>query len=367
MLEKTAIEKLLGDIGQSLLKNLYAEDEGFLKGMRALDTDAKELNKYRLWEWTQGIGLYGFFKLYQYTGDETYLGYLVRYYDERLAEGLPGKNVNTMAPMLTMALLHTVRPDERYLKEIEAWSDWVMKEMPRTKEGGFQHITSDSVNEGELWDDTLVMTVLFLAHAGKILNRPAYIDEAVRQYLLHTKYLTDRRTGLWYHGWTFLGNHNFAGALWGRGNSWITIGIPDFLDLLEGEGGVKAYLIETLARQIEALKTYQDESGMWHTLIDDPTSYLETSATAGFCYGILKSVRMGYVGDAYLDCALRAAEALTRNIAPDGTVLNVSYGTAMGRESLDFYRQIPIMPMPYGHSMVLLALIETLIHLEKNA
>ena len=39
----------------------------------------------------------------------------------------------------------------------------------------------------------------------------------------------------------------------------------------------------------------------------------------------------------------------------------------MGRESLDFYRQIPIMPMPYGHSMVLLALIETLIHLEKNA
>ena len=367
MLERENIRKLLDDVGQSLLKTLYTEDAGFLQGMRARRTDARELSKYRLWEWTQGIGLYGFFKLYQYTQDQTYLGYLIRYYDERLEEGLPGKNVNTMAPMLTMALLYTVRSDPRYLGAIREWARWVMEEMPRTKEGGLQHITSDSVNEGELWDDTLVMTVLFLAQAGKVLGKKEYMDEAVRQYLLHTKYLTDRKTGLWYHGWTFLENHHFSSALWGRGNSWVTIGIPDFLDLLEGENGVRAFLVATLARQIEALRSLQDQSGMWHTLLDDPTSYLETSATAGFCYGILKAIRMGYVSDAYLDCALRAADAVTRNIAPDGTVLNVSYGTAMGRESLDFYRQIPIMPMPYGHSMALLALIETLIRIEKDS
>ncbi len=27
---------------------------------------------------------------------------------------------------------------------------------------------------------------------------------------------------------------------------------------------------------------FQDESGMWHTLVDDPTSYVEASATCGF-------------------------------------------------------------------------------------
>ena len=39
-----------------------------------------------------------------------------------------------------------------------------------------------------------------------------------------------------------------------------------------------------------ALAKYQDESGLWHTLINDSNSYLESSATAGFAYGILKAV-----------------------------------------------------------------------------
>lgn len=60
-------------------------------------------------------------------------------------------------------------------------------------EGGFQHVTSDRVNEGELWDDTLFMTVLPLANIGRILGRQDYIDEAVYQYLVHTKYLADKR------------------------------------------------------------------------------------------------------------------------------------------------------------------------------
>jgi unsaturated rhamnogalacturonyl hydrolase len=42
----------------------------------------------------------------------------------------------------------------------------------------------------------------------------------------------DRETGLWFHGWSYDGNHNFARARWARGNSWLTIVIPDFLELL---------------------------------------------------------------------------------------------------------------------------------------
>ena len=42
-----------------------------------------------------------------------------------------------------------------------------MYEMPRTSEGGIQHMTSDDVNEQEIWDDTLVMTVLFPGQYGK--------------------------------------------------------------------------------------------------------------------------------------------------------------------------------------------------------
>lgn len=44
---------------------------------------------------------------------------------------------------------------------------------------------------------------------------------------MHIQYLTDNATGLWYHAWIFEdGGHNFAKALWGRGNCWVSAQAP---------------------------------------------------------------------------------------------------------------------------------------------
>ena len=85
-----------------------------------------------------------------------------------------------------------------------------MDGLPRTEESGFQHIVFNSENPQQLWDDTLMMSVLPLAKIGQLLGRPQYVEEARRQFMLHVKYLVDRKTGLWFHGWTFDGRHNFA-------------------------------------------------------------------------------------------------------------------------------------------------------------
>ena len=47
-----------------------------------------------------------------------------------------------------------------------------MHEMPRTEQGGMQHMTLAEENHQQMWDDTLMMTVLPLAKIGKLLNRP---------------------------------------------------------------------------------------------------------------------------------------------------------------------------------------------------
>ncbi|MBQ7356748.1 MAG: glycoside hydrolase family 88 protein [Clostridia bacterium] len=199
----------------------------------------------------------------------------------------------------------------------------------------------------------------FLARAGVLFDRPDWIDESKRQFLLHIKYLTDLKTGLFYHGWSFKRLDHFAGALWGRGNAWLTVAIPDYIDILGDrlEWSVKEILLSSLARQIEALEKYQDASGGWHTLVNEPESYLEMSATSGFCYGILKSVRLGYVNNSYLKCGIRALKALCDNIDGDGVVQNVSYGTAL-KDNLDYYRNIRITPMTYGQALAVLALSE---------
>ena len=356
----TVIKDKLARLTQAFTPVLYEDDEVFLENMKDRNLAGDDIRRYRHWEWTQGVGLYGLWKLFGTTGDREYLDILVQYYEKQLKIGFPALNVNTVAPFLTMSCLGERLNSERYLAPCRDTARWIMERFPRTKEGGFQHMTSDTVNDQELWDDTLFMTVLFLANMGRIEGKTEYIREAERQFLLHAKYLADSRTGLWYHGWTFHGNHNFAGAFWGRGNCWVTIAIPEFLGMAEVELSVREQLIGLLQAQVDGLVKYQSESGMWHTLIDDPASYVESSATCGFGYGILKAVHTGLIDPKYAESAYRALPPILENIGGDGVVRQVSYGTPMGRESKDFYKQVELRPMPYGQALAMLFLMECL-------
>ncbi|CAE6444105.1 unnamed protein product [Rhizoctonia solani] len=314
------------------------------------------------WEWTHGVGLYGLLKLHEITGDESALKIALKWFSDRLPVGTT-KNVNTMAPFLTAAYLHE-RGHAQYSAYLDSWAEWVMYTMPRTEEGGLQHMTYVDEHFGQLWDDTLMMSVLPLAKIGLVLNRPQYVEDAKRQFMIHTKYLADRETGLWFHGWTFDGRHNFANARWARGNCWITISIPDFIELLNlppGDG-LREFLVSTLKAQIDALVKYQDpKTGLWHTLIDDPNSYVESSASAGFAYGILKAVRMRLLPNdpAYISSAKRAIAAVVKCISVKGELEQCSFGTPVFKD-LDGYRKIPITSMPYGQALALLALTEEL-------
>ncbi len=311
------------------------------------------------WEWTHGIGLYGLYQHFEQTGDKATLDIMLGWFRDRFSEGQTTKNINTVAPFLTLAYLYERLGDATWPPYLDEWAEWLMDGIPRTEEGGFQHIVYNSENPQQLWDDTLMMSVLPLAKIGLVFNRPHYIEEAKKQFLVHIKYLYDRASGLWFHGWTFLGRHNFANALWARGNCWVTMAIPEFIELLELPPGdaLRDYLIETLEAQIKALAAHQHESGLWRTIIPDETSYLEASATAGFAYGVMKAVRKGYIDASYEDMAVKAILGVIANISADGELQQVSFGTPVF-DTIQGYKDIPLTSMPYGQSMAILALGE---------
>ena len=309
------------------------------------------------WEWPQGVAVYAMYKLYKATGNKQTLEDMRAWYARHLAKGLPSKNVNTMAPMLGMTLLYKETGDETYRPIIEEWSQWVMTQMPRTQEGGLQHITSDDVNEQQLWDDTLYMTCLFLYQAGDALGREDMKQEAEYQFLLHIKYLHSPKTGLWYHGYCFQGRHHFGQAYWGRGNSWFTACAVDFAEWIP-DGPVRRLILNTWQEQCKALLSVQDpESGLWHTLLDQPDSYLETSASAAIAYGLMKGSRLGLLDEDCRAAGEKALQGVIAQVAEDGTVQGVSYGTPMGWTQ-DFYRTIPIQPTAYGQGLTFLMLTE---------
>jgi unsaturated rhamnogalacturonyl hydrolase len=328
-----------------------------------LDGTAGDYISFDSWEWPQGVGLYGLVRLWQHTGDEALRKTIEDWYSRRIAVGLPPMNINTTAPMLALSLLWSETGDPRWDKPLADWADRLVREMPRTPEGGFQHNVSDKVNDDELWDDTLFMAGLFLAAYGRAAGKQAYVDEAVRQFLVHARYLADPHSGLWFHGWTFKGRHNFARALWARGNAWITVCILDLVEIGGIGKAVEAYLLGVLEAQIDALLELQAPSGAWHTLLDDPNSYEEMSATAGFGYGLLKAARIGLGPKGCRAAGLKALEAVRANIDADGVLGNVSYGTRMGHD-LQHYHDIPIQPTGYGQALAILCLTEGMIHAE---
>ncbi len=328
-----------------------------------LDGSAGDYISFDSWEWPQGVGLYGIARLWLFTRDNRLRTLLEDWYSARLSEPTPALNVNTTAPMLALSLLWGETRDKRWLKPLDDWANAVMTRFPRTLEAGFQHDVSDKVNDNELWDDTLFMVALFLASYGQRSGRKELVDEACRQFLVHARYLSDPETGLWFHGWTFDGRHNFARARWARGNAWITAGILDLVELADIGAPIRSFLLGCLTSQVETLLDLQTDSGAWRTLLDDPTSYEEMSATAGFAYGLMKAARLGLGNETWRRAGARALETVLTNIDSSGTLQNVSYGTRMGHD-LQFYRDIPLQPTGYGQAMAILCLFEGLLMLE---
>lgn len=320
------------------------------------------------WDWPQGVGLYGILKVMKIQKKEEYKEFLYQWFQRNIEEGIPSRNINTTAPLLTLAELNELYKDKGFEALCLEWADWLIHCIPKTREGGFQHVISANgdrqgvrLNDNQMWIDTLFMAVLFLNKMGQKYKRQDWVEESIHQVLIHIKYLYDTNSGLFFHGWSFERMDNFGGIFWCRGNSWFTLGILEYIEMFKGTlgTGVKTFFVDTYKAQVEALKKLQGKSGLWHTVLTDPTSYEEVSGSAGIIAGILKGIRCGILDDSYLPCVKRGIRGILKNIDKDGTVLNVSGGTGVGNNA-EYYKKILIAPMAYGQSLVILALYEAL-------
>jgi unsaturated rhamnogalacturonyl hydrolase len=371
-IDKSLIQEKLDRVIEKLMNLGGPENrEELAEGGEAIGFFKRDFG-IREWDWPQGVGLYGLLRIMQARKNEDYKEFLYQWFKDNMKEGLPSKNINTTTPLLTLAELNEYYHDQEFEALCLTWADWLMNCLPRTRERGFQHVTSANgdrqgvrLNENEMWIDTIFMTVLFLNRMGQKYRNQAWIDESIHQVLMHIKYLCDKETGLFYHGWTFNERNNFGGIFWCRGNSWFTLGILDYIDMFKGtmNAGVKEFVVDAYKAQAEALKGLQGKSGLWHTVLTDRDSYEEVSGSAAITAGILKGIRYGILDDSYLPCAWKAVKAILDNIDRDGTVLNVSGGTGMGYDA-DHYKNILIAPMAYGQSLTILALAEALLHLD---
>lgn len=305
------------------------------------------------WDWPQGVAIYGLHQIGK-KNDQ----FIINWALKQIEEGLPTKNINTVCPLLTLIDF----PQFDYLT-LE-WMKWIENEFPRTEESGLQHITSGENkytvkdNRQQIWADSLFMTILFIAKMGVKYNNKQWIDLAIYQTLLHTKYLLDRETALFYHGWNFETKSNYNANYWCRGNSWITLSIPLLLDILNDNISIsiRNYLLNLYNNQVKQLLCLKGNDNLWHTILTDQASYTETSGSAAILAGILIGKRT-HLLDSFItvEAINESIEAIIDRIDIDGVVQGVSAGTPISSDKED-YCNIVRTPMVYGQALVLLAL-----------
>jgi unsaturated rhamnogalacturonyl hydrolase len=115
--------------------------------------------------------------------------------------------------------------------------------------------------------------------------------------------------------------------------------------------------LQAIARRLgHGLESTQDADGLWHTVLDDPKSYAECSATAMFVYGILKLSRLNAWPHSADARAAKAWKAINQRYVQDGVVGGVSAGTGpRGREA---YNRIAVGTETWGTGAYLLAASE---------
>ena len=79
---KSAAEEKLAKLVDAFTPILYEDDEQFLENMKGSNLAGDDIRKYRHWEWTQGVGLYGLWRLFEKTRDEKYLDILTTYFEQ---------------------------------------------------------------------------------------------------------------------------------------------------------------------------------------------------------------------------------------------------------------------------------------------
>lgn len=320
------------------------------------DTDwGMDLNRF---DWVPGVGLYGIWKAFEVTKREDYFQYLTDWANRHGNQVYEKPTINSTAPCLMLLELYQKTGKAEYKKICQDMAEYILHDAKRTADGALEHTVTEPVPELEeqMWADTLFMAGIFMARAGRILRKKEYTDLAVEQLIIHYRYLFDEKSGLFFHAWNGRTKDSMGGVHWGRANAWILYSTVEILREAE-PFPEKEYICRVMEQHIRTLGKWQQEDGMFLTVLDVPGSYEEISASCGIACGIRRAVTYGYANPAYRAIADKTLEHLDGYVAGDGTVLQVSTGTPVFPD-VKTYQQIAIAPTLYGQGLMILALAE---------
>jgi rhamnogalacturonyl hydrolase YesR len=183
--------------------------------------------------------------------------------------------------------------DEKYKKAADDMYAYLKTKAPRTSDGVLHHITYAK----QVWSDASFMGPPFLALMGDF-------DEAVKQIEGFRKYLMDPDKKMYYHIWDEEKKDYARKKFWGGGNGWTAAGIAKIINLLpQHREDLRKKMTVYGKEVIDGCLAYQRPDGLFHDIIDDSTSFVETNLAQMLAFSIYTGIKAGWLDLTYKEKA----------------------------------------------------------------
>jgi rhamnogalacturonyl hydrolase YesR len=213
------------------------------------------------------------------------------------------------------ALLRSARETKNlsWEKAVDKLYFYLKYRAPKSRDGIIYHFNI----KNQIWVDAYYMAPPFLCLYGDV-------DEAIKQIKGFRKYLYDEKKQLLSHIWDDDLNMLERPDFWGVGNGWTLAGLTRVINMLDDSGNEdRQYLITYLKDILDGCLAYQRTDGLFHDILDNPSSFIDTNVSQMIAYTIYRGVGRGYLSPDYLIKADKARTSVYAKVDPLGFVRDV--------------------------------------------
>ncbi len=190
---------------------------------------------------------------------------------------------------------------------------YLLSEAPRRDDGTLYHLST----RAQVWIDSAYMAPPFLAAAG-------HYHEAMQQFDGYRSLLWNAEKQLFAHIWDEEMGGFFRPNAWGVGNGWAAAGMTRVIRMLPADmADERNRLVRYVCDVIDGCLAHQRPDGLFHDVVDNPDTFVETNLAQMLAYSIYRGVKGGWLGDPYLAAAERMRTAAHSKVDEYGIVQGV--------------------------------------------
>ncbi len=311
---------------------------------------------FRMWGFGEGIALRGLLAAFRVTGNESYREFVLSLLQNYVEKSVGTRNEEHIAPGTELLLMYEECGDDRFVDAARKLGA-LNKSFPANSFGAKMHRPDMAGWRSQIWVDCMDVDAPFLVRLGKLVGDDSYTNQGLDEILGYARALQidgqSNEEGLFWHGYESSCGTN--GQLWARGNGWALMGLVETLKLLPESSADRSELTDRLNQLCHGLKRHQHTGGLWHTVLDRPDTYLESTLAVMVAFALREAFEHALVDtDAYSEMERKARVAALGCVCTDGGLDRVSDATPIGE--LEMYASRPFGIFPWGQGPLLLML-----------